>query len=408
MKTLILFLDALRFLDINQENTPFLSEVCQRGTFGPLKTLFGYHVEYSMISGCYPAKHNIWTWFHYDAKNSSFRWMGPFLPIFGIVDKTFFRRYLRKFISSVTCLSRYLRGKTRIIPVYEIPLNEAVKFDYTVDKNHTDFNSLPVPNLFDILRGSRVSFWASDWPFSTDNNGIRLSFFTNNEAVKLKAAANALIKKEAAYLHVWELDHIQHEFGIESPEAQKHLSFLDKQIKKIVADFGGLDNINLVIFSDHGMAKVIDKIDILPVLRPYFSKIDFLPDSTMVRIWLKDQSIKDDLRRDLTALRCGRIYGRENMGDLKINYNRSHAGDLLFALDIGLQLTPNFFQGFRLAKAMHGYVGHNSSLDGILIVSSPKIKPQKIESAVLVDVVPTILKLLNIDSNFNFDGKSHL
>lgn len=407
MKTLILFLDSLRFLDVNQQNTPFFDQICQRSAFGPLTPLFGYHTEYSIISGCYPAKHNIWTWFHY-APNSSFGWIRPFLPTFRIIDKTFFSSYLRKFISLVTCLLRYLGGKTRIIPIYKIPLNEAVKFEYTVDKNHTDFDSLPLPNLFDILQRNKIAFWASDWPFITDNNGIRLSFFTNNEAAKLKAAAKALLKKEAVYLHVWELDYVQHKFGIESPEVKQHLSFLDKQIEKIVASFGGLDNLNLVIFSDHGMAKVINKVDILPVLRPYLSKIDFFPDSTMARIWLKDQSIKDRLKEDLAALRCGRIYDRENAENLKINYSRSHSGDLLFALDIGLQLSPNFFQGHQLAKAMHGYVDHGPDLEGVLIVSSPKIQPKKVESANLVDVVPTILDLLDIKTNINFDGKSAL
>jgi len=408
MKTLILFLDAIRFDDLNKENTPFLYALSQKGAFGRLDTLFGYHVEYSIFTGSYPTKHNVWTWLHYDKKKSSFRWIKPFLFLFIPLDRTFLSRYLRIFISAVTCFFRYLKGQTRILPINKIPLKEAVKFDFTIDKNYVDFNPLPIPTLFDILRQKNISFWAFEWPIFGNRKKVSFKLFGNNDRDKLRFVKKEVKKRDLVYCHVWQLDSITHKFGVGSPEVKKHLRFLDSQVKEIIEENGGLDNFNLVIFSDHGMASIKGKVDIMPILKPYLSRIEILPDSTMVRIWLKDQSIKDNLGHDLELLDGGRVYTKKNVGELKINYDRKYMGDLLFAVDVGLQISPNFFQDNEMARAMHGYVGHSPDLDGILIVNSPKIKLKRIKEANLVDLMPTILDLLNIETELNFDGESKI
>jgi len=408
MKTLILFLDALRFDDVNQENTPFLYQLSQKGVSGRLGTLFGYHVEYSIVSGCYPSKHNVWTWFHYDKEGSSFRWIKPFLFLFKPLDRTFLSKYLRIFISAVTCFFRYLKGKTRILPINRIPLDEAIKFNFTVDKNYVDFNPLPVPTLFDVLRQKDISFWAFEWPIFGDKKRVSFKLFGNNDKDKLQLIRKEIKRKDLVYCHVWQLDSITHKFGVGSLEVKKHLHFLDFQIKDIIEENGGLNNFNLVIFSDHGMAKIKDSVDILSVLKPYLSKMEILLDSTMVRIWLKDQSIKNSLKHDLESLDRGRVYTEKNVEELKINYDWRYMGDLLFAVDVGLQISPNFFQDNKIAKAMHGYVRHSPDLDGILIVNSPKTESRKIEKANLVDLMPTILDLLNIETELDFDGESKI
>ena len=75
---------------------------------GGIKTLAGYHVEYSMLSGYYPLKHNVWTWYYYDTKNSCFKWIKPLKPLFKLLDRTFLRSPIRAFISYSTMFFRYI------------------------------------------------------------------------------------------------------------------------------------------------------------------------------------------------------------------------------------------------------------------------------------------------------------
>ena len=64
-KTLILFIDAFSFSDLTEERTPFMFKLAKQGAYGPLETIpAGYHIEYSMLAGCLPLKHNIWTWYY--------------------------------------------------------------------------------------------------------------------------------------------------------------------------------------------------------------------------------------------------------------------------------------------------------------------------------------------------------
>ena len=70
-KTLILFLDALSFSDLKKENCPFIYDLTKKGGYGNLTTIpAGYHIEYSMLSGCLPLKHNVWAWYYYNPQGS--------------------------------------------------------------------------------------------------------------------------------------------------------------------------------------------------------------------------------------------------------------------------------------------------------------------------------------------------
>src|SRR3989344_6541715 len=129
MKTIVLFLDAFRHEDLNEGNCPYLHKLACSGTSGRLSTLAGYHVEYSMLSGYYPLKHNVWIWYYYDEKNSCFRWIRPFRPMFKMLDNTALRNLSRGFISYATMFSRYVNGKTRLLKANEIPIEKLDKFN---------------------------------------------------------------------------------------------------------------------------------------------------------------------------------------------------------------------------------------------------------------------------------------
>ena len=81
---------------------------------------------------------------------------------------------------------------------------------------------------------------------------------------------------------------------------------------------------------------------------------------------------------------------------------------MLIAAKPGCQFYPDFFRKDKNALAMHGYAVKNRDLDGIFIVNGPNIKKGVMTGASLVDIVPTILKIISVKSSEKYDGKARV
>ena len=405
MKTIILFLDAFRYDDLTKENCPYIYELAKNGASGRLHTLAGYHVEYSMLSGYYPLTHNIWCWYYYDGGNSCFKWIKPLKSLFKAIDKTPLRNISRAFISYATMLFRYAKGKTRLLKVNEIPIEKLSNFNISVDKFYTDKNSLNVPTLFDILRKNNKRFFALEYPWKTTNEKMKLAFFEKSDEANFMVLKNKINENhDVLYCHIWNLDSLQHKYGIKSKEVFEHIKLIDNNVKDLVetakARYG---NVNVVIFSDHGMTPVKETINALEIIKDYDA--DYFLGSTMVQIWLKDKEKKTEIKQRFLKLNC-QVYDESNIKEVKIPFRREFTGDLLIAARPGYQFYPDFFRKDKKASAMHGYITKNRDLDGIFIVKGENVKKREIKEASLVDITPTILKLIGIGSDDKYDGKA--
>lgn len=406
MVTIALFLDALRYDDLNKENCPYLYELAVNGTSGRLHTLAGYHIEYSMLSGYYPLEHNVWIWYYYDPKNSCFKWINPIKPLLKILDRSFLRNMSRNFIGYSTMLSRYINGKTRFLKLNEIPIDKLSYFNISVDKFYTDVNALNVPTLFDTLRDNNKKYFAMEYPWIATKDGMKIAFFKADDNSNFKLLERELKKGyDLLYCHVWNLDSLQHKYGIRSKEALGHLKKIDDNVKSLVENAKKTDDVNVIIFSDHGMTEVIGTINPLDILNEY--NAEYFLGSTMVQIWLKDISKKDEVRQRFLKLNC-LVYDEYNIEELKIPYKREFVGDLLVAAKPGYQFYPDFFRKDHNAKAMHGYTMKNKDLDGIFIINGKNIKKNALNDASLVDIVPTILKVMSIKIKEKYDGKARI
>lgn len=406
MKTIVLFLDAFRYKDMNKNNCPYIYELAKCGAYGPLKTLAGYHVEYSMLSGYYPLKHNVWIWYYYDKGVSCFKWIKPLKPLLIYLDGTLLRSLTRNFISYTTMLIRYFQGKTRLLRANEIPIEKLDKFNISVDKFYTDRNSLNVPTLFDVLRENKVKYIASEYPWIATNGCMKISFFKKNDESNFKLLKKNIEKYELLYCHVWNLDSLQHKYGVESRESLIHIKKIDGCVKDLVEASKEIDrDLNIVIFSDHGMTDVIGTINAVEVLKNY--EANYFIGSTTAQIWLNDLYKKNEIKQKFLKLNCI-VYDEKNIENIKIPYNRSFVGDMLVAARPGYQFYPDFFRKDANARAMHGYTTKNKDLDGIFIINGSNVKNDHIKNASLVDIMPTILKLIGIKKYDEYDGKARI
>ncbi len=277
-KTLILFIDAFSYTDLKKENCPFIYSLAKEGVFGPVETIpAGYHIEYSMLSGCLPLKHNVWSWY-YMKKDGSFSKIKYIRPLLKILEKIGLEKQKRTFADIYINLIRLFQGKTRFLKTNKIPFDLIEKFEITIDKMHFEHNPLPVPTLFDVFRKNNKKYVGMEFPVMSDNKKTRF-YFTKGDFKELKLASELLEKYDIVYLHIWKLDSLQHKYGLHSKQALEYIMKIDKEIRKI---YENKKPLNIIIFSDHGGIEVKKTRNIIPIINKY--KCDYFIGSTTAQI----------------------------------------------------------------------------------------------------------------------------
>jgi predicted AlkP superfamily pyrophosphatase or phosphodiesterase len=401
MKTFILFLDAFSSSDFNEKNCPFLYNLAKNGVYGSTEIIPScYHTEYSMLSGFLPLKHKVWSWYYLKKNNSSFAKIKPFLGIAKFLEKNKKTRKInRKLIDGYLSLWRMLEGKTRFLSTNKIPLDFLPYFDISIDKSYVDHNPICVPTLFDLFRQEGIKYSAMDYP--TISNNKRTFFYTGKRDLKQLDKLKKLLKKNSVvYAHIWDLDAIEHKYGLHSKEALEHIRKLDNKLKEILSSE---KEMNVIIFSDHGGCNVKKTRNILPLIQDY-AEIYFIG-STNANIWLKDSSKKEELEKKIKK-EGYLVYDEKNIAEeLKIPYNRDFVGDFMVAVKPGEQLYPDFFRDTDKVESMHGYTGKTPELDGIFIMNGFGLKPRQIKDMKLYDITPTILSAMKLKIPEGCDGK---
>lgn len=404
MKTLIFFIDAFSFSDLKKENCPFIYNLSKNGVYGPLTTIpAGYHIEYSMVSGCLPLKHNVWAWYYMNP-NGSFSKIKYIRPLLNFFEKLGIKQFNRTFIDFYVNFIRLISGKTRFLKSNKIPLDILQKFEVSVDKMHFEHNPLPVPTMFDVFRENKIKYVGMEFPVISDNK--RTWFYLNKgDKKELRKAEKKLKKYEIVYLHIWGLDAIEHKYGLHSKEALKYLREIDKEIKEVMERN---KDTNIIIFSDHGGVNVTKTKNILPIIQKY--ECDYFLGSTSAQVWFKnpDAKKKEELKKILKK-EGYLIYDETNIEKkLFIPYKREFVGDLMVYVKPTEQIYPDFFRDNAKVESMHGYTERTPELAGTFIMNNFNIKNQEIKSMNLYDIAPTILKAMRIEIPKIWDGKARV
>lgn len=172
--------------------------------------------------------------------------------------------------------------------------------------------------------------------------------------------------KDIEFEYIGELDKISHQYGTESKETAQAIKKVDDRLSR--EDFD-------IIFSDHGM------IDIKKIVSVPFSKNCFI-DSDMARYWGNEEELREIKKR--LPLEDGKI----------INWEDKSYGELIFIVKPEILILPNYWQGKKPAKAMHGYYGNNKELNGIYI-----IKKQGSKKNIKVEELHNILNQMMEEKN---------
>lgn len=359
-KTFIICLDGLGYKEVCKNKTPFLYKFSKKNSLIRLKTLLAFTgIPSSFFSGKYPKDHNIWFEFKYSPKTSPFRW-----------QKYFF--FLgRKMLSYLTALKLYLSGRNFLTKLYNIPYKYMKYFDAGTTKNIWQFE--PIKNK---------KYFCYKWPFLAKYNKIKLKLKYESDLER----CNTLLKNISDKIDIYTvqlvgLDKIAHMYGTKHPEYIKKIKQLDLIMEKLIPILKKrIPHSNIILWSDHGFLDIKKEINLQEMLPKSKDYLAFYAGTT-TSFWFKHDEIKKEIINLLSKIKEGHILTEKGRKKYKIPLSKEH-GEIIFVMNPGNYIFPNFYQHEKPFKAMHGYAPNEADSDGILIINK-KIKKKTLN---MIDV----------------------
>jgi hypothetical protein len=348
----------------------------QDGFFGRVKTVPGFTQEAAMMTGKYPDETGYFTWYRYAPGRSPFSWTRP-LRFMEILRRSRLYYPIKVGIRTTTKL---ITGSKYPDPSF-IPLNILPYF-----QNLSATLPTNLPNLSSLCSASGLNCFEQTMVYD---------FVGSKPCGKLFNPILNSIKKGKSYdlyiIHIGELDALGHRYGPHPELFRECLREIDSWIRTTYETAKQQSLVcNFIITSDHGMVDVKETVDIENEFRrmPLKAPKDYLYflDSTMARFWFFNEKARTLIEEMLEKIPKGHILSQEEKQRLHINLDNDAYGELLFWIDKGYLIFPNFFQSItsERTRGMHGYVNDE---DGALIVYSDEKNMRKIMTK---DVVPLV------------------
>ncbi len=309
-----------------------------------LDSVFGYSSTCvpSILSGRWPVQHRNWCYFVHDPENSPFRslrWLS-WLPK-ALTSRRIVRRVLTRFFKARLNFKGYF-------DLYNIPFQHIHRYDFTEKKSPLQPKGMNRgDNIFDFLTSEQIPYFVSD-PAQTEE--------ANRDALAARMREGTI---DFAFLYWAGLDGLLHRVGNDSPEIPARLRVYEQWIGQLMeAARSRYQDIQLYVFSDHGMANCDIHLDLM-------SRINALPlqfqkdyaavyDSTMARFWFFNQRARALIEAELRRVPEGRIMPDEELEALQTRFEDRYFGELIFLVQEGVLIVPSHM-GERPIRAMHGY-----------------------------------------------------
>jgi predicted AlkP superfamily pyrophosphatase or phosphodiesterase len=347
--TLMICIDAFSSTYLSRENTPFMLELASKGVSSSIVPLFAFRgIETTMFTGILPDLHGIWTEIclreqKYHVSRNIGKTLVRLLDIVGS-DKA---RKLGRV--AVQCMLD--RTSVRLTPNL-IPASAFGYFEPSQKKAIFEPGSAgpTISTLFDSLRHSSL-----DFAF------VEPSFVKGDRGVLDKVANISGTSRDVKfwYLKFGSPDKAGHLYGPVPDQIGIILKETDRYLQQVIEILQRkYSNLEIMIMADHGMSAVNSYIDIMHDLKGLRSTLfeDYLVflDSTMARFWFFNDKARSEVEDYLAGLKVGHILSKREFRELHIPQDEKY-GQLVFVIDEGEMIYPDFWSGTRKARGMHGY-----------------------------------------------------
>lgn len=357
--SLCVLIDALGWKIL--EDQQFLNDVLRFRQ--PLETVLGFSSGAipSLLTGCSPSRHGHWNLFYYDPEKSPFAWMRGLrhLP-----EALVNHRVSQKLIKEA--------GKRlfHMGPQFECYVKPTLMPSFNWVERRCIYEPGGIsgaPSIFDKLTESGIQYRA-------------YSYHHWNDQEILARAQDDLENGDAEFFFVYlcELDAELHAFWAHPERLHSMLAGYESKLRKLCETALQLDpEASIAIFSDHGMAPVTDRHDLLKEVDALGWKMpdDYLAvyDSTMARFWFFNEEARNSVNACLDAQQYGRVLGDAELQRLGVYFPDRRYGETIFLLNSGCMFfRSDFHSGNWLPTGMHGYHPSDPYSDAVFLSNRPQ------------------------------------
>lgn len=213
-------------------------------------------------------------------------------------------------------------------------------------------------------------------------------------------------------LYFPEVDHQGHRFGPDAPETKEAVLQIDSAVGSLVQRVKdlGLQNVNFIFLSDHGMIKVAKEDPIaIPEILLNKERFDFYNSQTLLRVVVKNEDEVKNVYKELKKAQTSdykvyldkRFPKRFHFREKDDRFNR--IGQILL-----VPKAPNIFleKGKKTSPGKHGYDAVKTpEMRSVFYANGPAFKENlKIGKFENVNVYPLIAKILGLKITEPIDG----
>ncbi|HUI06988.1 MAG TPA: alkaline phosphatase family protein [Verrucomicrobiae bacterium] len=348
--TLLLFVDALRPDYLTR--MPYLRSLASASATGALREAFGFVQHPAYFGGLGPEQYGFSSMYCYDPARSPFgiaRW----LPHNGARPRVEPQGGIRRLVDD-HARSRVSPFAATYVSSLEIPLEFAPYFD-AVEKRAPWDKRVGYRSLFALLDERGLPWYQCSWPESN-----RLSDHSD-EGIVRRVLLDLKPAHRFAYVHLQELDGVGHCHGPNSAQLLEKLGATDRLCEQLIESLRSrYDQVDIVLFGDHGMVNVTRTLDVWAALNQtglqFGQDYAFFLDSTMARFWFYHRGARAVVEQALRRLSGGRLLGDVDLKRYGLAGCDPRNGELIYLAHPGVLIFPNFFQGSgEPIKGMHGY-----------------------------------------------------
>ncbi|SFI12387.1 alkaline phosphatase family protein [Halpernia frigidisoli] len=213
-------------------------------------------------------------------------------------------------------------------------------------------------------------------------------------------------------LYFPEVDHEGHSFGPDSPQTEASVKLIDSAVGSLVQKVKelGLQNVNFIFLSDHGMIKVAKEDPIaIPEMLLDKTRFDYYNSQTLLRVVVKNpaevktvyRELKKNQTKDYKVYLDKRFPKRYHFSEKDDRYNR--IGQILL-----VPKAPEIFleKGKKSSFGKHGYDPKTTpEMRATFYAFGPAFKEHlEIKKFSNVNVYPLVAKILGLEITEPIDG----
>jgi hypothetical protein len=391
--TLLVLLDAFRRDYVSK--TVFLRKCANQGAVGALREGFGFVPRAAYFGGLSVEQSGFTNMYCCDPARSPFG-MSQYLPVGTFGGRAERDLGIRAFLDSQVCenLTPYASS---YVSSLDVPLPYLPFFD-PVEKYAPWDKRVGYHSLFEMLDERGLPWYQCSWPLTNLMNDH------SDVAIVDRVLADLRSDHRFAFVHLQELDGVGHIFGPGSSEMQSALVKMDRLMERFVVELRSrFDAVNLMLFGDHGMVNVTRTIDVWRILNSTSLRFGldfvFFIDSTMVRFWFYSRQAQRRIREALSSVSGGRVLEQDDLEHYGIKGCDSRNAEMIFLVDPGVLIFPNFFQRTgEPVRGMHGYDPNCPDNLGFLLLDGSELAGTHLGTIDAPEIFFTLCNMLGLKS----------